>query len=136
MKNRTDQILLAVFLVTAALYAFFLLSWLEIVPNPLGNYLGVRGYLGAGFHVVPCFCLQLLVCRMAKRPVLRLIPVFLLLGIAAAFFVAMVNSTGWDGLGWALLLLLCVAPAAGYAAAWVVYAVQLAREKASHKTNI
>lgn len=125
MKNRTNQILLVTFLITAALYPFFLLSWLEIIPIsiPLG------GYLGAGFHAVPCFCLQLLICRTAKRPLLRLIPVLLLVGIAAAFFVAMANSTGWDGLGWAILLLLCFAPAVGYAAAWVVYGVQRVRQK-------
>lgn len=124
MKNRTNQLLLVVTLVTAALYAFFLLGWLEIIPN-----VDVSGYLGGGFHVVPCFCLQLLVCRAAKGPVVRLIPVFLLVGIAGAFIAAMVNSTGWDGLGWALLLLLCFAPAVGYAAAWVVYGIQWVRKK-------
>ncbi len=124
MKNRTNQILFAVAVITAGLYAFFLLSWLEIIPD-----VSVSGYLGAGFHAFPCFCLQLLVCRVAKRPVVRLIPVLLLVGIAAAFFVAMANSTGWDGLGWALLLLLCFAPAVGYAAAWVVYGIQRARQK-------
>lgn len=124
MKNRTDQILLVVTLVTAALYAFFLLGWLEIIPN-----VDVSGYLGAGFHAVPCFCLQLLVCRAAKRPVVRLIPVFLLVGIAGALIAAMANSTGLDGLGWAILLMLCFAPAVGYAAAWVVYGIQWARQK-------
>lgn len=142
MKDRTDRILLAVFLVTAALYAFFLLSApiVEIIPlwpdDPF-RFSALRILLALGFHAVPCFCLQLLICRMVKRPILRLIPVFLLVGVAAAFFAAaMANSTDWDGLGWVLLLLLCFAPAVGYAAAWAVYAVRLAGEKASHKTNI
>lgn len=127
MKNRTNQMLLAAAIVTAALYALFLLGWLEMIPISIPSSLG--GFLGAGFHAVPCFCLQLLVCRVAKRPVVRLIPVFLLVGIAAAFFAAMANSTGWDGLGWAFLLLLCFAPAVGYGTAWVVYGVQRARQK-------
>lgn len=81
-----------------------------------------------GFHVVPCFCLQFLVCRMAKSPWVRLIPVFLLLGLASWFTMGLFTATGWDNLGWGLLLLLCAAPAAGYALAWAVYGAQRLRQ--------
>ena len=130
MKNRTNRILLALCLLTAVLYAFLLLMWVEAIPHPFFDsdnfFLSFQlwAYLGVGFHVVPCFCLQLLVCRAAKRPWVRLIPVFLLLGLAAWFTVGFFDATGWDNLGWGLLLLLCIAPAAGYALAWTVYGLQ------------
>ncbi len=130
MKNRVNQILLAAFFLTAALYVYFLLVWIEGIPHPFYNpadpfrFYELWVYLGVGFHIVPCFLLQLLVCRVAKSPWVRLIPVFLLLGLAAWFTVGFFNATGWDNLGWGILLLLCAAPAAGYGLAWAVYGVQ------------
>ena len=48
----------------------------------------------------------------------------LLAGLVAVFLCALVNAEGLDGLGWILLLLLCIAPAVGCALAWAVYGVQ------------
>lgn len=130
MKNRVNQILLAAFFLTAALYVYFLLVWIEGIPRPFYDpndpfrFYELWVYLGVGFHVVPCFCLQLLVCRAVKSPILRLIPVLLLLGLAAWSTLGFFNAADWDGLGWGLLLLLCAAPAAGCALAWAVYGVQ------------
>ena len=130
MKNRGNQILLVTFFLTTALYAYFLLVWVEGIPRPFYDpddpfrFYELWVYLGLGFHIVPCFCLQLLVCRVARRPVLRLIPVFLLLGLSACFTAGLFSASGWDGLGWAVLLCLCAAPAAGYTLAWAVYGVQ------------
>ena len=130
MKNRVNQILLAACLLTAVLYAFFLLVWVGAIPRPFYDpddpfrFYELWVYLGVGFHVVPCFCLQLLVCRTAERTVTRLIPVFLLLGIAALFAMFFFTATGWDTLGWGILLLLCIAPAVGCALAWAAYGVQ------------
>lgn len=130
MKKRANRILLVLTIVTAALYVLFLLSWLELVPTPLYDpddpfrFYPLKAYLYLSFHVVPCFCFQLLVCRVAKRVVVRLIPVFLLFGIAALFAVGFFTATGWDTLGWGILLLLCIAPAVGYGLAWAAYGVQ------------
>lgn len=88
MKNRIDQILLAAFFLTAALSAYFLLVWIEGIPRPFYDpddpfrFYELWVYLGLGFHAVPCFCLQLLLCRAAKNPGVRLIPALLLLGLA------------------------------------------------------
>ena len=134
MKNRVNQILLAAFFLTAALYVYFLLVWIEGIPRPFYDpndpfrFYELWVYLGVGFHVVPCFCLQFLVCRMAKSPWVRLIPVFLLLGLASWFTMGLFTATGWDNLGWGLLLLLCAAPAAGCALAWAVYGAQRLRQ--------
>lgn len=129
MKNRVNQILLAVFLITAALYVLFLLNWLEIIPrrdydtDEYFRFSVIRAQLGTSFHAIPCFCLQLLVCRAAKRTVLRLIPVFLLLGVAALLALSFFTSAGLDALAWIIMLCLCIAPAVGYALAWGVYGI-------------
>lgn len=134
MKNLVNQILLAAAIVTAILYAAFVLIWIGAVPRPFYDpadpfrFYEMWAHLFVGFHAVPCFCLQLLVCRTAKRPVMRLIPVFLLLGIAACFTVGFLTASGWDTLGWGILLVMCIAPAAGYAAGWAVYGVRRARQ--------
>lgn len=125
MKNRIDQILLAAFFLTAALSAYFLLVWIRGIPRPLRFY-ELWVCLGVGSHAVPCFCLQLLVCRVAERLVTRFIPVFLLAGIVTVFFLFLATSTGWDAWGWSILLLLCAAPAVGCALAWAVYGIQYA----------
>lgn len=122
--------LLAACLFTAILHVFFLLVWVEGIPRPFYDpsdpfrFYELWVYLGVGFHAVPCFFLQLLVCRVAKCPWVRLIPVFLLLGLAAWFAAGFFSAAGWDNLGWGLLLLLCIAPAAGYGLAWAAYGVQ------------
>ncbi len=109
MKNRVNQILLAAFFLTAALYVYFLLVWIEGIPRPFYDpadpfhFYELWVYLGVGFHAVPCFLLQLLVCRVAKYPWVRLIPVFLLLGIAALFAMFLedsLDSDAWDARTW------------------------------------
>lgn len=130
MKNRTNQILLAVTIVTAVLYAFFLVSWLELLPFHLNTpfrYSSLGACLGVGFHIVPCFCLQFLLCRAAKGPVPRLIPLFLLVVVAAVFAMFLSTATGWDIIWWGLMLVLCAAPAAGCILAWGAYGVQRLR---------
>lgn len=141
MRNRTNQILLAIFLITAAFYTLFLLSWLEIIPrlfydpdDPFRFY-DLRVFLGMWFHAVPCFFLQLLVCRTAKRIILRLIPLFLLIGIVALFIIGFSASVGWDALGWVILLGLCIAPAIGYSLAWGTYGISYAYKRRHKEAN-
>ena len=121
MNDRGNQILLTAFFITAVLYAFVMLCWVGAVSVTDPD---LWMDLGLWFHAVPCFFLQLLICRAVKSPILRLIPVLLLLGLAAWSTLGFFNAADWDGLGWGLLLLLCAAPAAGCALAWAVYGVQ------------
>lgn len=138
LKKRTNQILLALFLLTAALYALFLLIWLEIIPQPFYDpddpfhLSALLAYLSLSFHAIPCFCLQLLVCRAAKRPCLRLIPVFLLAGTVALSAICFFASVGLDALGWGIVFCLCIAPAAGYVSAWGVYGIGWAFQRSLH----
>lgn len=121
MKNRADRILLAVFLVTAALYVVFLLMFLDIIPRPFGGAKGhyysiLWEYLALTFHAVPCFCVQLLLCRTAKHTVIRLIPVLLLAGTTVVFTIAASD-----------LRYLCIAPAVVYGLVWAVYGIRRMR---------
>lgn len=132
MKIRVNQILLVATIVTAVLHAVFLLASpiLGIIPLWPDSfaYSSLPDLLALGFHAVPCFCFQLLLCRAAESPWVRLIPVFLLLGIAVVFAMFLSTATGWDVLGWGIMLALCIAPAAGYTLAWAAYGIQRFRQ--------
>ena len=119
MKNRTDKTLLAVFLLSLAAYAFLLLTYLEIIELDLGWHT-VRAWLALTFHAVPAFCLQLLLCRGSRRWA-ALLPGLGTAGAALWCAYGYFTTTGWDTLGWGILLLLSIAPAAGCALAWAVY---------------
>ena len=120
MKTRADRILVAVLLVTAALYALILLG----VLLDLFDAGGLPAVLLLCLHAVPVFCLQLLLCRNVKWWLPRALPL-LLEGLAVFVCVLeLAGAEGWDGLGWALLLALTFAPAAGIALAWAVYGAQ------------
>ena len=127
MKQRADNVLLAVLFVTAALYAFVLLTWLEVIPLRVNNQsLDLWNWLVLRFHAVPFFCLQLLLCRKLHWNLMRLLPL-LLVGLAVCLLAAAsFTADGWDRLGWLLLLALCAAPAAGVILGWIVYGFWLA----------
>ena len=82
-----------------------------------------------GFGAVPCFCLQLLLCRAARRPLLRLIPALLLTGAAALSVTLCLTSAGLDSLTCILIFCLCIAPALGCALGWGVYGIRTAIRK-------
>ena len=126
MKNRTDQILLALFVLSLVLYGVILVTFIEyggrVSPAPLGVLLfrQLHVWLALGFHAVPFFCLQLLLCRTARRRVAAL-PALLLSAFLLACAAGYLRATGWDALGWVILLLGCAAPAVGCVLAWAVY---------------
>lgn len=118
MGKHINRILVAAVLATAVVYAFLVIDAFSPVSGD--HTFGLIVW----FHSVPCFFLQFLACRVAGRAVTRLIPVFLLLGLAVCFAAVSFITTGWISLGWSFLLYLCIAPAAGYGLAWAVYGAQ------------
>ncbi len=131
MKNRTDKILLAVFLLSLPVCAFLLLTYLGIIDFLLDlGWRTVRNWLAGTFHVVPAFCLQLLLCRRVRRWIAAL-PALLTAGAAVWCTYESFTATGWDNVGWLLLLLLCAAPAAGCTLAWAVYGIDRLRKRKS-----
>lgn len=127
MKNRTDKILLAVFLVSLAAYAFLLLIYLEIIDLGL-EWSTLQAWLALTLHAIPAFCLQLLLCRKTPRWIAAL-PALLTAFAAFWFAYGSFTDPGWDGLGCLIMLLLCAAPAAGIALAWAVYGLQRLRNR-------
>ncbi len=130
MKNRTDKILLAVFLLSLAAYTFLLLTYQIFIFDFDLAWDTVRGWLLLTFHAVPAFCLQLLLCRRTQRWIAAL-PGLAVIGVALWSAFAAFTVTGWEGLGWLILLHLCIAPAAGIALAWAVYGIDRLRKRRS-----
>ena len=124
MKDPFNRALLAVFLLSLAAHIFTVLIYLEVINLGLGlewyMFYEAVSYLALGFHVVPAFCLQLLLCRTTRKRIAVIPPALLILGVLL-MTVGYFNASGWDGLGWLVLLLLCIAPAAGFLLAWAAY---------------
>ena len=127
MKTRTDKILLAVFLLSLPAYAAIAYTYItydfgQFTPSHFEIWFARRFllWMSLGFHAVPAFCLQLLLCRRKRRWVAAL-PAAATVGAALWFAYGFFTATGYDTLGWAILLILSIAPAAGCALAWAVY---------------
>ena len=123
MKNRTDKILLAVFLLSLPAYIWILLTYFEIVPMrfPVAAY-SLRTWLALRFAAVPAFCLQLLLCRQRRRRISAL-PALAIAGAALRSAYGLFSAPGWDTLGWLILLCLCIAPAVGCILGWAAYGI-------------
>lgn len=113
MKDRKNILLAVCFVVTLALYC--VLFW------PGLPYRDLWPVLALSFHAVPAFCLQALLCRIAKWNWIKFIPFGLLLltALVGTLYLYGVWGTGWDSLGGAILLIWCVAPAAGCCLGWM-----------------
>lgn len=105
-KNRTNQILLAVFLLSLVLcvgFWFWNIVWLLFLP------------------ALPAFCLQLLLCRMERWKFLRAVPLVLAAAMALlGFYYAQQPGFG-AGLFGVILLLGAISPAVGAVLAWAVW---------------
>lgn len=105
-KNRTNHILLAVFLLSLALcvgFWFWDITWLLFLPT------------------LPVFCLQLLLCRMGRWRFLAAVPLLLAATMAGlGFYYAQQPGFGAGVFG-LILLLGAISPAAGAVLAWAVW---------------
>lgn len=127
MKDRTNFVLLLVFWVSALIYGILLVTFIQYggtaTPSPVAAALAqIRFWLVVSGHAVPFFAQQLLLCRLTlgkKFPALLL--TLLMVGLLAVCGFAFLSATGWDKLGWGILLIASIAPVAGCLLAWVVY---------------
>ena len=108
-KNRTDFILLAVFLLSAALcvgFWFWNIAWLLFLP------------------AVPFFCFQMLLCRMDRWKLLRAVPLVLVAAMAVlGFYYARQPGFG-ESLFGVILLLGAISPAVGAVLAWAAWGLR------------
>lgn len=127
MENRTDKILLAVFLLSlpvhaAIAYTYITYDFGQFNPSHFEIWFARRFlfWMSLGFHAVPAFCLQLLLCRRI-RCWAAAIPALVIVGAVLLLAYNFFTATGHDTLGWALLMILSIAPAAGCVLAWAAY---------------
>ena len=127
MKTRTDFILLCVFFASALIYGILLFSFAQYggstTPSPVADALAqIRFWLVVSGHAVPFFALQLLLCRLTRwKKLPALLLTLLMVGLLAVCGFAFLSATGWNKLGWGVLLIASIAPVAGCLLAWMVY---------------
>lgn len=123
MKNHVNIALLVLFFLLSAVEFFLVLVWLEVITLEPGVAKSLMATLSLGFSAVPSFCLQLLLCRTVKGKWLRYLPLELVALIVAACGLAFLASSGWDGLGWLICLILCIGPTVGCLLAILLHAL-------------
>lgn len=116
MRDRKNILLAVCFAVSLALYCP--LFWVDMDYRTFGS---LQSALLLSLHAVPAFCLQALLCRTAKWNWIKLIPLalFSLVTFVGAMYLSGIWGHGWDALGGALILLWCIAPAAGCCLGWM-----------------
>lgn len=130
MKKRTDRLLLAGFLLSLELYLALLLAFLFLggnnspAPWPVLLSRQLHLWLVLGGHAVPFFCLQLLCCRRTGGRWVAVLPLALVAGAVLCFAWGYFTATGWDTLGWGILLAGSIAPAAGCVLGWAVWGLE------------
>ena len=129
MKNRTDKLLLTVTPLSLAVCLLLARGFFQGIHWVWPDWAGeCYGYLTLTLPALPVFCLQLLLCRRSRRWVAAL-PGVVLLGGVLCFSWGFLTATGWDTLGWGILLVLSLPPAAGCALAWMVYGLRRRAQK-------
>lgn len=114
MEQRSNQVLLVLFLLSFVLYAVVFVSSFAELPI---NIPGWHQFLLLNAHCVPMFLLQLLLCRTAKVWMRLLIPPLPLVLVGLWFL----SAVEWHIVGWFFFLLWCVPPVIACLAAWLVW---------------
>ena len=124
MKDRKNRLLLVCFAVSLALYCA--LFWVDLDYLWFSN---LKPTLLLSVHVIPAFCLQALLCRTAKWNWIKWLPLtlFSLAVFVGAMYLFGVWGHGWDALGGGLLMIWCIAPAAGCCLGWMSEGHKLGR---------
>lgn len=113
MKNRTDRILLRIFIVSLVVYgvllcAYAAFAWAQGLRYSLFS---LHLWLVRNFHAVPFFALQLLLCRRsatgAKYLAVQLTA--LMLGLLLLSYIGYLTVRGWNILGFMIALSLSIA---------------------------
>lgn len=126
MRARTDWILLMLFVLSAILYVFAVLSYFDILPVPCPLWLyPIRAFCVFTFSAVPMFCLQLFLCRRTIWRLMKILPSAICVGAVLGFTVGLFTASGWKTLGYGVFLLFAIAPAVGCVLALAVYGVCL-----------
>lgn len=125
IQTKTDRVLAGVFALSMAAYMMILVTAFAELPINIPSW---HQFLLISFHIIPMFCLQLLLCRLEKLRWRLLIPAVLLMSPGIVFL----WGAEWAVMAWILFLCWCVAPALGGVLAWIVWlcALSVKPEKA------
>lgn len=110
MKNHSNKILVVLFAASLAVSISLFLVRAGVIP--LGIY-GAVEICAFYFPAVPFLFLQMLLCKAAKKKWVKLLPALVVAVVAMVAAVGCATASGWDTLGYLILLLLCIGPALG-----------------------
>ena len=79
--------------------------------------------------VTSVFIIQLLLCLKAKKMLIKLVPIILLVISTVVFFICSMAVNGWDGLGYLFFALLSMCLIAVCGICWLIWAIAKSRNK-------
>lgn len=106
--NLTLGIITAICFSINILLAFIWMGYIESGPS-----MGFIDRLTIYFLAVSFFFLQLLLCRNVRKKIIRVLPLLIIAIVALTSGIGYSCTSGWDGLGFIIILILCAAPAIG-----------------------
>lgn len=110
MKNHSNRILTVFFAVS--LVVSISLFLVRAVAFPFEIY-GAVEICAFYFPAVPFLFLQMLLCKAVQKKWVKFLPLLVVAIVAIVAAVGCVAASGWDTLGYLILLLLCIGPALG-----------------------
>ena len=120
MKNHSNRILAVLFAVSLAVSISLFLVRAGVIPLEIYGAVEICAFY---FPAVPFLFLQMLLCKAAKQKWVKFLPLLAVAIVAMVSVLGCVTASGWDTLGYLILLLLCIGPALGciigFAADWL-----------------
>ena len=110
MKNHSNRILTVFFAVS--LVVSISLFFVRAAAFPFEIY-GAIEICAFYFPAVPFLFLQMLLCKAVQKKWVRFLPLLAVAIVAMVAAVGCATASGWDTLGYLILLLLCIGPALG-----------------------
>ena len=110
MKNHSNRILTVFFAVS--LVVSISLFFVRAAAFPFEIY-GAIEICAFYFPAVPFLFLQMLLCKAVQKKWVRFLPLLAVTIVAMVAAVGCATASGWDTLGYLILLLLCIGPALG-----------------------
>ena len=108
MKNHSNRILTVFFAVS--LVVSISLFFVRAAALPFEIY-GAIEICAFYFPAVPFLFLQMLLCKAVKKKWVKFLPLLAVAIVAMVAAIGCATASGWDTLGYLILLLLCIGPA-------------------------
>lgn len=112
MISKDNKRLLQFFFISLFISMIFILSWIGFYRIPLISY-SMTGNITLCILFFPFFFIQLYLSEEEKLKKYRYIPIGLVIFIVWICAMNFMMSSGWDSLGWLILLIGCIAPFVG-----------------------